>query len=124
MWHALDVDEERDFVVAELEDGSMLDGPRQQLVTDEGPRLCAAVVLVVGDDGARVHVALEEGLGGHVVGNAAGQVLQDALHGVAGLLAGDAQVLLESTCHRRENGLSRLGGIHRNRRTLSFKKII
>ena len=37
---------------------------------------------------------------------------KDGVHGVPGLLSSDAEVLLESASHGRENGLSRFVGIH------------
>jgi hypothetical protein len=61
-------------------------------------------------------VVLEEGFGGHVMGEAGGEVLQDALHGVARLLAGDAQVFLQGPRHGREDGLRRLHRVHRDAR--------
>ena len=39
---------------------------------------------------------------------------QHVLHGVARLLAGDAQVFLQSTRHGREHRLRCLLGVHRN----------
>lgn len=51
-------------------------------------------------------------LGRHVVGDAEGQVLLDALHAVAVLLLGGAQVLLQGACHGREDGLRRLARVH------------
>lgn len=51
-------------------------------------------------------------LGRHVVGDAEGQVLLDALHAVAVLLLGGAQVLLQGSRHGREDGLRRLTGVH------------
>lgn len=48
----------------------------------------------------------------HVVGDAEGQVLQDALHAVVMLLAGGAKVLLQSSCHGGENGLGCFSGVH------------
>lgn len=51
-------------------------------------------------------------LGRHVVGDAEGQVLLDALHAVAVLLLGGAQVLLQGSRHGREDGLRRLTRVH------------
>lgn len=48
----------------------------------------------------------------HVVGDAEGQVLQDALHAVVMLLAGGAKVLLQSSCHGGEDGLGCFSGVH------------
>jgi len=51
-------------------------------------------------------------LGRHVVGDAELEVLQDALHGVVGLLLGGAQVFLHGPGHGGEDGLSRLPWVH------------
>lgn len=51
-------------------------------------------------------------LRGHAVGDAEGQVLQDALHAVIVLLARGAQVLLQGPGHGREDGLGGLPGVH------------
>lgn len=51
-------------------------------------------------------------LWGHAVGDAEGQVLQDALHAVVVLLPGGAQVLLQSPGHGGEDGLGGLPGVH------------
>lgn len=48
----------------------------------------------------------------HVVGDAEGQVLQDALHAVVLLLAGGAKVLLQSSRHGGEDGLGCFSGVH------------
>ena len=116
------IDQERHFILPQLEQRSVFDGPRQQLVADERPCLGVAILLVVGDDGAGLEVALQEGLRREVVGDAARQVLQDALHGVARLLTRDAEELLESARHRGEDGLSCLGGVHGDGRTYGREK--
>lgn len=51
-------------------------------------------------------------LGRHVVGDAEGQVLLDALHAVAVLLLGGPQVLLQGPGHGGEDGLRRLPRVH------------
>lgn len=51
-------------------------------------------------------------LGRHVVGDAELQVLEDALHGVVGLLLGGAKVLLHGPSHGGKDGLRRLPGVH------------
>lgn len=51
-------------------------------------------------------------LGGHAVGDAEGQVLQDALHAVVVLLPCGAQVLLQRPGHGGEDGLGCLSGVH------------
>lgn len=51
-------------------------------------------------------------LGCHVVGDAEGQVLLDALHAVTVLLLGGPQVFLQSTGHGREDGLRSLSWVH------------
>lgn len=51
-------------------------------------------------------------LGRHVVGDAEGQVLLDALHAVAVLLLGGPQVLLQRSGHGGEDGLGRLSRVH------------
>lgn len=56
--------------------------------------------------GAKTH------LWGHAVGDAEGQVLQDALHAVGVLLPSGAQVLLQSPGHGGEDGLGGLPGVH------------
>lgn len=48
----------------------------------------------------------------HVVGDAEGQVLLDALHAVAVLLLCCPQVLLQRSSHGGENGLRCLAGVH------------
>lgn len=57
-------------------------------------------------------------LGGHAVGDAEGQVLQDALHAVVVLLPRGAQVLLQGPGHGGEDGLSCLPGVHHFSRRL------
>ena len=56
-------------------------------------------------------VFLQKGLGWHVVHDGGGEVLEDGVHGVARLLAGDPQVLLERSGYRREDGLCSFIGI-------------
>lgn len=56
--------------------------------------------------------ALAAHLGGHAVGDAEGQMLQDALHAVVVLLSGGAQVLLERPGHGGEDGLGCLSRVH------------
>lgn len=51
-------------------------------------------------------------LGGHAVGDAEGQVLQDTLHAVVVLLPCGAQVLLQCPGHGGEDGLGCLSGVH------------
>lgn len=51
-------------------------------------------------------------LGGHAVGDAEGQMLQDALHAVVVLLSRGAQVLLQRPGHGGEDGLRSLPGVH------------
>lgn len=51
-------------------------------------------------------------LWGHAVGDAEGQVLQDALHAVVMLLPRGSQVLLQSPGHGGEDGLGGLPGVH------------
>lgn len=51
-------------------------------------------------------------LGRHVVGDAEGQVLLDALHAVAVLLLGGPQVLLQSPSHGWEDGLCCFSRVH------------
>lgn len=51
-------------------------------------------------------------LGGHAVGDAEGQVLQDALHAVVVLLPSGTQVLLQSPGHGGEDGLGGLPWVH------------
>lgn len=51
-------------------------------------------------------------LGRHVVGDAEGQVLLDALHAVTVLLLGGPQVLLQGPSHGGEDGLRCLSGVH------------
>lgn len=51
-------------------------------------------------------------LRGHAVGDAEGQVLQDALHAVVLLLPRGAQVLLQGAGHGGEDGLRGLPGVH------------
>jgi len=53
-----------------------------------------------------LEVALQEGLGRHVVGYAVGQVGDYAVTGEVGLLTGDAQVATEIARDRGEHGLS------------------
>ena len=55
---------------------------------------------------------LKADLGRHVVGDAEGQVLLDALHAVAVLLLGGAEVLLQGARHGGEDGLGCLAGVH------------
>lgn len=52
-------------------------------------------------------------LGGHIVGDAELQMVDDALHGVVGLLPCGPEVFLHGTCQGRKDGLSRLPGVHR-----------
>ena len=54
---------------------------------------------------AHVHVALEEGARRHVVRDAVGQVGDNGLARVVGLLAGDAQVASKVARDRREDGV-------------------
>lgn len=56
--------------------------------------------------------AVRSDLGCHVVGDAEGQVLLDALHTVAVLLLGGPQVLLQGASHGWENGLCCLSRVH------------
>lgn len=51
-------------------------------------------------------------LGRHVMRDAEFEVLQDALHGVVGLLLGGPKVLLHGTGHGCEDGLGCLPGVH------------
>lgn len=51
--------------------------------------------------------------GGHIVGDAELQMVDDALHGVVGLLPCGPQVFLHRTCQGRKDGLGRLPGLHR-----------
>lgn len=57
-------------------------------------------------------------LGRHVVSDAELEVLQDALHGVVGLLLGGAKVLLHGTGHGGEDSLGCLPGVHHLPRVL------
>ena len=56
-------------------------------------------------------ILLEECPGRHVVLEACSQVGEDGLHGVAGLLARDPQILLQWSRHPGEDGLGRLVGV-------------
>ena len=50
-------------------------------------------------------ILLQEGLGGHVVHDGVGQVVEDAVHGVSGLLTSDSQVFLQRSSYGWEDGL-------------------
>ena len=56
-------------------------------------------------------------LGSHVVLNASGQMAKHRVHRVPGLLPSDAEKLLQSARHGRENGLRRFMRVHGNGRT-------
>lgn len=105
MWHFAHAGQNRYITLAKLEKRAVFNLAAEQLVTDEDPLLSGSVVLVIPDGRPLREVALQERLGAHVVGQARGQVIHDAVHCVSWLLTSDAQVFLESTCQGREDGL-------------------
>ena len=109
--------EQRDVVLAQLEDDPLRGRPRQRGLADERPALDGSPLALALQYGRRRQVALEEGARCQVVRQTLRQVRQNRLHGVARLLARDAQVLLQGARHRGEDGLRRLVGVHRQRRT-------
>ena len=56
-------------------------------------------------------ILLQEGLGAHVVHDGGGKVVEDGVHGVAGLLPRHPEILLQRPGNAGEDGLGRLVGV-------------
>ena len=104
--------EEEDVALAELKEEAGLNTAGEKDVADEGPVLDWNILLLtlnqvtgqISLTTIRVsylkywtvdQIFLQESLGRHVVHDVGGQVLQDGVHGVPGLLPCDPQVFLQ-----------------------------
>ena len=95
--------EERHVTLTQRKRAAVFGRATHELRAHQRPGLRGALLLLVPDDGALLEVAVDEGLGTGVVGDAECEMLDDALHRVARLLPSNAQVLLQRTRERRED---------------------
>ena len=108
---------QRHVAVTKLELDAALHVPDDVLLADERPRVGrpptpGSPIRSPRYDCALVQVLSDKGSGGQVVGDARGQVIEDTVDRVPGLLTRYPQVLLQGTSHGRENGLRCLQRIH------------
>ena len=103
VWHLAHLHEERHVTLTQRERAAVFGRATHELRAHQRPGLRGALLLLVPDDGALLEVAVDEGLGTGVVGDAECEMLDDALHRVARLLPSNAQVLLQRTQERRED---------------------